>query len=588
MMLTALVVVSSLSFLSPPPRYDYVIVGGGTAGCVLANRLSADPTKKVLVLEPGPSPRGSLKIAAPVALTKLFFSKWDWSHESVPTAGTASRAVHLCRGKALGGSSATNALLYHRGTREDFDAWKLDGWGSDEMLAAFLVAEAQQEDTLAASPFHATDGAVGVEDAKYRNPLSSRFLLASTQAGFEVNPDFNDWNRPQEGVGQFQLHTRRGRRAHAAATHLREAKRRKNLHVRTACRAARVVLDGDKRATGVAYLDKLGRERVAHVHTESDGEGEGSGDGEVILCAGAVASPQLLMLSGIGPREELRKHGIETAIHLPGVGRNLADHPAVVTGYKINQPMSITDEMFLGQTGVLNPRRVFEWLRRGSGPLSTSGCDFGGFFTTRAKTKTAQPDLQLRFVSGLGTSPDGVSSYRDIGKKGKTPSGITLQSVAIRPEARGSVTLESSDPTASPRIDPGFGTSKADMATLREGLRLGRQLASQSAFDDVRDDEAWPCLDLDDDDALDDYIRRTVHSANALAGTCKMGTAGDRMAVVDTSLRVKGATGLRVVDASVIPTMPGGQLGATTFAIAERAAGIILEEGGGDDVGPAR
>ena len=588
-MAAAATVALTLGLLSPPPaRFDYVIVGGGTAGCVLANRLSADPSKSVLLLEPGASPRGSLKIAAPVALTKLFFSKWDWNFESEPTASTAGRAVHLCRGKCLGGSSATNALLYHRGTRQDFDAWSLDGWSGDEMLASFLAVEAQREETLATSPFHASDGLVGVEDAKYRNPLSSRFLLAAKQQGVPINPDFNDWNRPQEGVGQFQLHTRNGRRAHAAATHLRQAASRRNLHVRSSCRAARVVLDDDGRATGVVYLDKKGRERVASVHVDGEDEEEGETcGGEVVLCAGAIASPQLLMLSGIGEKEQLTEHGIETVIDLPGVGKNLADHPAVVTGYQISKPISITDEMFLGKTGVLNPRRILQWLRKGSGPLSTSGCDFGGFFRTSQKIgrrglfkpKLEQADLQMRFVAGLGTSPDGVSSYRDIGKRGKTPSGITLQSVAIRPHARGSVTLASADVHDAPKIDPGFCTNAEDMATLREGLRLGRQLASQAAFDDVRTEEAWPCLgDLDDDDALDDYIRSTVHSANALAGTCKMGSDADDQAVVDTALRVKGAKGLRVVDASVIPTMPGGQLGATTFAIAERAAAIMLGE----------
>ena len=228
--------------------------------------------------------------------------------------------------------------------------------------------------------------------------------------------------------------------------------------------------------------------------------------------------------------------------------------------------------MFLAK-GILSPTRLVEWVARGSGPISTSGCDFGGFFTTRKGL--AQPDLQLRFVAGLGTSPDGVSSYRDIGKAGKTPSGITLQSVAIRPKARGAVRLASSDPSKPPLIDPGFGSSEEDKATLRAGLRIAKAIAEQPAFDDVRSDEQWPKLDLSDDAALDDYIASTVHSANALAGTCKMGKPGDKMAVVDTHLRVIGTSGLRVVDASVLPTMPGGQLGATTFAIAERASELI-------------
>ena len=384
--------------LSPPSSaFDFVIVGGGTAGCVLANRLSADPSTRVLVLEPGPSPRGSLKIAAPVALTKLFHSSWDWSFASSPTTATAGRKVHLARGRALGGSSALNALLYHRGAAEDFDAWALPGWGSEEMLESFRAVEAQTRPDLKSSAYHGIDGAVGVEDvrprgaptlerpayrdlhevtwphvpaaqARYTNPLSSSFMEAALQAGFSENTDFNDWSRPQEGVGRFQLQTRRGRRAHAAATHLRPARHRANLHVRSGATATRVLLDERCAATGVAYKDENGEEQVATVEPAS---------GEVLLCAGAVNTPQLLMLSGVGPRAELQRHGLSVAVELPGVGHNLADHPAVVTGFTINEPLSITDQMFVGK-GILSPARVAQWLARGSGPLATSGCDFGG------------------------------------------------------------------------------------------------------------------------------------------------------------------------------------------------------------------
>lgn len=255
------------------------------------------------------------------------------------------------------------------------------------------------------------------------------------------------------------------------------------------------------------------------------------------------------------------------------------DHPAVVSGYQITQPIAITDQMFIAK-GVLSPRRVAEWLYRGSGPCATTGCDTGGFFSTRAGLQ--QPDLQMRFVCGLGTSPDGVSSYRDIGRQGKTPSGITLQSLAIRPQARGTVTLRSRDPSDPPLLDVGYGTSPADLATLRAGLRIAREIVMQPAFESVRGEEAWPRLDLDDDAALDDYIASTVHSGNALAGSCKMGrTTSDPMAVVSSEdLRVRGVANLRVVDASILPTMPGGQLGATVFAIAERAADMILSGAG--------
>jgi choline dehydrogenase-like flavoprotein len=354
-----------------PARFDYIIVGGGTAGCVLANRLSADPSKNVLLLEPGKSPRGSLKVAAPVALVKLFnHPKWDWRLKSEPTRDTAERAVHLCRGRCLGGSSATNALLYHRGTRQDFDSWGIDGWGSEAMLRSFLKVEGNRREALADSPYHSTHGPVSVEDARYSNPLSSAFVEAALQAGYAANPDFNDWSRPQEGVGRFQLQTRRGKRAHAAATHLRPAARRSNLHVRTGARASRVEFGEGAVASGVVYLDEKGAEAVARVV---------EGEGEVIVCAGAIHSPHLLKLSGVGPAPELQSFGIDVVSDVPGVGANLADHPAVSVGVTVSSAISITDEMFLGR-GVLNPARVVEWLARGSGPLATTGCDYGGFF----------------------------------------------------------------------------------------------------------------------------------------------------------------------------------------------------------------
>ena len=223
-------------------EFDYVIVGGGTAGCVLANRLSADERTRVLLLEPGPSARGALKVAVPVALVKLFNSNWDWSFKSHPQAESNLRPFHLARGRALGGSSATNALLYHRGTAADFDAWSCDGWGSAEMLAAFKRVEGQRRAALGSSPFHSTTGPVSVEDARYTNSLSTRFVAAAVAQGHARRDDFNDWSQGQEGVGKFQLQTRRGRRVHAAASHLRPALRRPNLEVRTSARVTRVLL----------------------------------------------------------------------------------------------------------------------------------------------------------------------------------------------------------------------------------------------------------------------------------------------------------------------------------------------------------
>ena len=278
--------------LAADEEFDYVIVGGGTAGCVLANRLSANERTRVLLLEPGQSARGALKVTVPVALVKLFNSEWDWSFKAHPRAESNLRAnIHLARGRALGGSSATNALLYHRGTAEDFDSWACDGWGSAEMLRAFKRVEGQRRRTLRSSPFHSSSGPVSVEDARYTNSLSTRFVEAAVAQGHARRDDFNDWAEGQDGVGKFQLQTRRGRRVHAAASHLRPALRRPNLEVRTSVRVTRVLLDephdsgkAAARAVGVAYVDEAG--------------GGGGGDaerrvalragGEVVLCAGAV------------------------------------------------------------------------------------------------------------------------------------------------------------------------------------------------------------------------------------------------------------------------------------------------------------
>jgi len=531
---------------------------------VLADRLTHSGKKTVLLLEPGPSPRGSLKVAVPVALTKLFFSDWDWQWKAPPTA-RVPREIHLARGRALGGSSATNALLYHRGAAADFDDWGV-GWGSAEMLPAFLAAERQTRRSLRGSRFHSSAGSVGVEDTRYTNALSALFLQASQQAGFPMNPDFNNWDTPQLGVGRFQQQTLRGRRCHAASAYLRRATGRPNLHVQTDARATMVALDGD-RATAVEYLDSSGERRCVPVAAKG---------GEVILCAGAVNTPQLLMLSGIGPLTELAAHGIPAHVELPGVGCNLADHPAVTAGYTVHKRVSITDQMMLPGTGVLNPVRLAQWLALGRGPLASTGCDHGGFFATAAAAENGLADLQVRFVAGLGTQPDGVASYRDIGRGGQPRSGMTLQAIAIRPRSRGRVRLASADPEAPPLVQPSFLSASSDRQTLREGIRICRKIAAQAAFDGMRGVETWPGAAAVSDADLDEYVSKVVHSANGLSGSCRMGRDDDEMAVVDESLRVRGVRGLRVVDASVMPSMPGGQLGATTFALAERASSIIL------------
>lgn len=567
-------------------RYDYILVGGGTAACVLANRLTADGSKRVLVLEAGPD-NTSRDVKIPAAITRLFRSPLDWNMFSELQQQLAHRQIYMARGRLLGGSSATNATLYHRGAASDYDAWNVEGWGSSDVLSWFTQAETNAD--FGPGNYHGSGGPMRVENPRYTNKaLHSAFFKAAEQLGMPANNDFNDWSHDHEGYGTFQVMQDKGTRADMYRQYLKPAMGRSNLQVLTGASVTKVHIDqaaGKSHALGVEFsLDGPAGDRLS---------AELNAGGEVLMCAGAVHSPFLLNHSGVGAAADLKNLGIQVAADLPGVGQNLQDHPACLVALPLKDKydgIAITDEIY-SDKGKIRKRAIASYLLGGRGGLTSTGCDRGAFVRTAAGK--ASPDLQVRFVPGLSLDPDGVSTYVRFGKfqsQGlKWPSGVTFQLIACRPHSTGSVGLKNDDPFNSPKLNPGYFTDKngEDLATLRAGVRWTRDIARCDALGEYIDGELFPGAAVQSDDQIDDYIRRSVHSSNAIVGTCKMGRAGDGSSVVDNQLRVHGVEGLRVVDASVVPKIPGGQTGAPVVMIAERAAALLTGRatiGGGSRV----
>eukprot|EP00903_Cladosiphon_okamuranus_P007876 g7613.t1 len=548
---------SVVSMSAAEQGHKYIIIGGGTAGCVLANRLSSDKDNSVLVLEAGSPKFNHRNIKMPIAILRLFKSVFDWGFESEGEQHVTGDGVYLCRGKVLGGSSCTNVMLYHRGEEADYDTWGVDGWSGKDVLPYFKKAENNRSKEK--GEFHGKGGLMQVENARYMNPLTKMFFKACEQAGLSKNDDFNDWSHSQEGFGRFQVAQSRGKRCSAASSYLKEAMGRKNLDVETSAQITKILIENGG-ATGVEYVQD-GEKRIAKLAV----------GGEVLLAGGAISSPQVLMLSGIGPAEHLKSKDIEVKSNLPGVGKNLRDHPAVTVMADIKKPISITDKVLKEGSGNVNKLTALQWLLTGTGPLTSPGCENGAFYKT-TPDKSAS-DLQLRFVPGRSTTPDGVKAYNTIGTKGRPPSGVTLQVVGIRPKSEGHVQLRSSDPFDKPHIVTNYLDHGDDVASLTSGIEVARKLFDQEAFGEMVDKEVFPGRDNKE---ISDYIKSTVHSANALVGTCKMGSEADEMAVVNSALKVKGVAGLRVIDSSVMPSIPGGQTAAPTIMIAEKAADMLM------------
>jgi choline dehydrogenase-like flavoprotein len=477
----------------------------------------------------------------------------------------------------LGGSSALNVLLYNRGDAHDFDKWETEfgckGWMSNDVLPYFKCTQDDQTGLASADPkHHRTGGEWSVDHVRYQNPLSKRFLEACKQLGLPVNQDFNNWSSKQEGAGRFTVSERNGSRCSAASALLAPAVDDKKRSIRVLCGApAQKILFAENgiTTTGVHFVAG----DVDHVARLAPG-------GEVLLAGGAIHSPQLLMLSGIGPAAQLQKHDIDVIHDLPGVGENLQDHPASVVSYECPEAkrgVSVTSKLRIGGTSLPHPRPMLQWLLFGSGPLTSTGCDHGGFFrTAAAPTDSPSPDLQMRFLAARAITADGMGTFTNFKKTARHPDGFSLQSIAARPRSRGKVLLASSNANDKPIIQGDYLTHPGDVATMREGLRLARKIAQQPAFAEFLGPEIFPGPDIQTDAELSTYIADTVHTANALVGTCRMGELSDPLAVCDPDMRVKGVNGLRVCDASVMPSLPGGQTASMVVMIAERAAEMIL------------
>ncbi|KAJ1448016.1 GMC oxidoreductase-domain-containing protein [Pelagophyceae sp. CCMP2097] len=509
----------------------------------------------------------------PVAILKLFKSKWDWNHETEPSESLLGRALYLCRGKVLGGSSCTNVMLYTRGAASDYDGWAEAcgdaSWAADSMLGYFRKAERCTSADVTNRAFHGYDGPHAVSDVPYQNDMSKAFLAAASEhpRGFAANKDFNDWSKPQTGFGRYQVAQDRGVRVTAASAYLGpEVRKRPNLSIVTGAVASAVAFQGN-RAVGVDV--ECGAEC---------GRAECAPTGEVLSCVGAIGSPQLLLLSGVGPRADLDALGIPVVRDLAGVGSGLQDHPAALvsfTGTPAAKGLSHSSRLRFRGTTLTSPAALAQWAVAGTGPLTSPGCDHGGFVRTDGTDGAA--DVQYRFLATKTITADGMSTIADGYKAVKDhPDGFTIQAIAARPNSRGKVSLNSRDARDKPCISDAFLSDSADVDTLVRALKLGREIAAQPALAPFRGAEEFPGPHVRSDADLADYVRRTAHSANALVGTCKLGRAGDDMAVVDNQLRVFGLEGLRVIDASVMPTLPGGQTCSSTIAIAEKIADDML------------
>jgi choline dehydrogenase-like flavoprotein len=529
-----------------PRTVDYVIVGGGSAGCVLAARLSEDPQVQVALLEAGP-PDTSVLIHCPAGLAVLARNgQANWGFETVPQPGLNGRRGYQPRGKVLGGSSSVNAMIYARGHHSDYDRWAAEGnagWAWDDVLPYFKQSEHNER---GADAFHGAAGPLNVMDLRSPHRFGPVFVEAARQAGYRENHDFN--GEEQEGVGLYQVTHRNGERYSAAKAYLTPNRNRPNLHVVTGAQATRVLLEG-RRAVGVAYRHE-GRDQELRARSE------------VLLSAGALLSPQLLMLSGIGPADHLRQHGIDVAHHLPGVGQNLHDHVDVV---QVVDAPHLTDLFGLSLPGLVDVvKGIFEWRKQRTGLLTTNFAEAGGFI--RSAPDEALPDLQLHFVIG---------KLVDHGRKTVFGHGYSCHVCLLRPRSRGALTLASADPLAAPRIDPNFLADPDDVRRLVRGFKVMRNILQQPALAGFRGRELASSAQARDDASIEAFVRDHADTIYHPVGTCRMGQGP--LDVVDAQLRVRGIEGLRVVDASVMPSIVGGNTNAPVIMIGEKAADLVKQ-----------
>ncbi|HLW26416.1 MAG TPA: choline dehydrogenase [Kiloniellales bacterium] len=525
-------------------EYDYIIVGAGSAGCVLANRLSEDPDVRVLVLEAGPKDR-SIYIHMPAALSyPLADDKFNWFYQSEPEPHMDGRSIYCPRGRVLGGSSSINGMAYVRGHARDYDRWGqagLRGWSYAHCLPYFRRA---QNHELGPDEYRGGEGPLHVSAGKMANPLFQAWIEAGRQAGYPITEDMNGYQ--QEGVGRMDMTTHRGQRWSAAKAYLYPAMERPNVTVQSGVLTLRVIFEG-RRAVGVEVARGSNSE-ILHCSRE------------VIISAGAINSPQLLQLSGVGPADRLREVGIEVFHDLPGVGENLQDHLEVYVQHAASQPVSI----YPATQPWNKPWIGLQWLLFKQGPGATSHFEAGGFIRSRAGIE--HPNLQYHFLP-IAVNYDGSNPVKG--------HGFQAHVGPMRPTSRGFVRIRSNDPRKAPAILFNYMGTENDRQEMREAIRLTREIFSQKAFDSYRGPELAPGPQVQSDAEIDAFIRQKAESAYHPCSSCRMGPESDSMAVVDEAARVHGLERLRVVDASIMPDIVSGNLNAPTIMLAEKLADTI-------------
>jgi choline dehydrogenase len=522
--------------------YDFIIVGAGAAGCVLADRLSVDPRHRVLLLEAG-LPDRKTEIHIPAAFSKLFKTEYDWNYSAVPQAGLQGRESYWAKGRTLGGSTSINAMMYLRGVPADYDGWEAlgnPGWGWRDVLPYFRRSE---RNIRGGDEFHGDRGSLYVEDLRDRNPLSHAFIQAAQAIGLPHNPDFN--GSQLEGVGWVQVTQHRGRRWSTADAFLRPAMRRSNLQVLTGAQCTRVLMQ-NRRAVGIEYLREGTRQTVSATR-------------EIILSGGAIGSTQLLLLSGIGAATQLRELGIEVVVDLPGVGQNLRDHVAVAVVMGSKQPLSMLSAN--------SPLELIKYLLFKRGMLTSSVLEAAAFL--RTQPDLAAPDLELQFAPVM---------FYNYGLTPPTEHGMTIGPTLIAPRSVGSMRLRSPNPLDYPIIDPQYLSDPEghDLRVMMAGVRKAQEIFAASPMASYQGNPILPDRLLESDRDLENYVRSASDGWWHPVGMCRMGT--DPLAVVDPTLRVHGVTGLRVADASVMPTVPRCHTMSPTIMIGEKAADFILEQ----------
>jgi choline dehydrogenase len=526
----------------PEAGYDYIIVGSGSAGSVLANRLSARPEINVLLLEAGGSDN-SFYVRMPAGIANLSGPRFNWGYETAPQAVMKGRRMYWPRGRLIGGSSSVNAMVYVRGQPGDYDHWRQlgnAGWSYDDVLPYFRKAERNER---LRDRFHGADGPLNVAERPYTNPLSRIFVEAAQQAGLPFNPDFN--GAAQLGCGLFQVTQKNGWRWSAASAYLHPVSARKNLTIVTKAHATRVLIEHG-RAVGVEYA----RRRRRYIARASQ---------EAVLAAGAINSPQLLLLSGIGPADALHALGISVRHDLPGVGKNLQDHLNVNVVQRAKRGSTLD-----GKNRGLAPIGVaLEFLLYGTGPGTTNVAEAGAFAISALGAAT--PDIQYHFI------PAQVVNHARTPMDG---DGVTLHACCLRPQSRGEIRLASADPLKPPVMDPNYLAADYDLKVLVAGLRQGRDILAAPAFRPWLGEERLPGPAVQSNAALEDFIRATAETEYHPVGTCRMGS--DPMAVVDEQLRLRGVERLRVIDASIMPAIVSGNTNAPVIMIAEKGADMML------------